>query len=144
MGERMFSTVVHRLHILLYDPLEIVCVSQRIIIFRSVDTDISIQFLQDIVWCEHDRYITYRNSIWEWVNFHLCENSELIDKNSAQITKNYTSIFYVNVKTLKTKFVILLEPSCILTFNKNRWNHNNEFYNISLTCFFTPDPPLSP
>ena len=80
---------------------------------------------------------------------HLCDNfgvfniniEDFIGKNSEKITKNDPPFSYIKVKTPKIELVISSERSWILTFRKKRWNHSNEFFKISLTCFFDPGPP---
>ena len=82
---------------------------------------------------------------------HLCDNfgvfniniEDFIDENSEKITKNDPPFSYIKVKTPKIELVITSERSWILTFRKKRWNHSNQFYKISLTCFFDSGPPIT-
>ena len=89
-------------------------------------------------------------SFYDYIDgLHLSDNygifniiiEDFIGKNSEKITKIDPSFSNIKVKTPKIELVISSERSWILTFRKKRWNHSNEFFKISLTCFFDPGPP---
>ena len=78
---------------------------------------------------------------------HLCDNfgafnvniEDFIGKNSEKMTKNNPSFSYIKVKNPENWIGYIFWT--ILIFRKKHWNHSNEFFKISLTCFFDPGPP---